>query len=526
MPPRGGDPWQINQDLQDGDPVAINNLAEAFHGAGKGLKDADAQYDAAKAKFNENYSWTEHGTRTNENPINTSEQVKKMQAALKDHPEELGRIAVDLENVAVALEEAQNSGRATINDLNIKLHDIDQKLVVAMRELNTIDMLSLTKDATDATTAALDHMETLEGSYLGKLDVAEAAMMQSGYTPAVIDNIDGIPGNSPAEAAQRYEQSGQRQRDQELLDRARREGRTRTSGSWLDPEVMHSAELEAWQRLNDYTTVTHPDAFSDAEQARRQHLAGERLGDFNMANSTGPVPKDPVLGGDMRDRARARIAATRSLMGGPMQDIGGPHGHHIDEVTARVDQLELANRAQAVAGLQEALTAAGMDPQKAIAVVEDVARGDVPKEVLAGASAVDSAGGRIVKVLAAAGEAGDIPFSPREVDILKDWGKKAGMAGKGIDIITAAYDISNGADPFQTAAKTVSGWAATTAGAELGASMGAPLGPYGATVLGIVGGVGFGLANTAGWNAVTDILEEQGPPDPQLHWGTFGIWKY
>jgi hypothetical protein len=52
----GGDPWQMNDELQTGDPAAISGLADAFHKAGARVKDADDQFNAAKKQFEDSYS--------------------------------------------------------------------------------------------------------------------------------------------------------------------------------------------------------------------------------------------------------------------------------------------------------------------------------------------------------------------------------------------------------------------------------------------------------------------------------------
>ncbi|BBY63514.1 putative alpha/beta hydrolase [Mycolicibacterium helvum] len=82
---------------------------------------------------------------------------------------------------------------------------------------------------------------------------------------------------------------------------------------------MTQEKADATARLRDFTTATNPAADPDARR-----LAGERLDDFRMANFVGPLPKDPILGGDARTRARSRLDLQRQLQQGRygLPDVG------------------------------------------------------------------------------------------------------------------------------------------------------------------------------------------------------------
>ena len=227
----GGDPWKIDEQLQAGSAGAINDLADAFHGAGKHVKEADQEFDAAKRDF------TTYRRDGGQIPINSSEQVKRASAALAKHPEELSKIAVDLEQVAASLARAQRDTDAKIGSLETQLHGIDDQISDVKKQIDNADedddtdnlkqkVTQLLQQAKDATRDTLGDVEEIQGAYIEQLHGAETAMIASGYAPDAIDSLGGVPGNPPEEAARQYDQSGQQARDQALVDMATAEGRT------------------------------------------------------------------------------------------------------------------------------------------------------------------------------------------------------------------------------------------------------------------------------------------------------------
>jgi len=494
----GADPWKLNQELQAGDAGAINDLADAFHQAGMHVKEADDEFEAAKRQFKEAYRADD-----SEHPINESAVVREASAALVDHPEALSHIAADLEQVAAALATAQRDSDAEIASLEATLHGLDDQITGFGDNPEMVELGKVL--AGEATKQAVEQIQRFRGAYIGKLNDAEAAMRGSGYTADAIESVDGVAGNSPAEIAQRYEQSGQRARDQALADKAKAEGRTAfyMPGHEGSGRYMTREEAEALARLQDYKTITDPTHdyhHSPDERDQASQLAGQRLDDYLVANSTGPVPKDPVLGGDARTRAQARLQLQHDLQYGQLawhREFTG-----VDEATRLMNEMESADRAAALVGLQNQLQGAGMTPAGAAQVAEDMSRGIIPPELVQDAS---SAGKPIAAGEGAFNRAADklpvgdwrptaTPYSAGDVEALKNIGGKLGFAGNVIDLGVGIYEATHGVPVGEVALKTGGGmagaWALGALGAEGGAFVAGPPGAFlGALVLGTVGGI-------------------------------------
>ncbi|WP_199254050.1 putative alpha/beta hydrolase [Mycolicibacterium mengxianglii] len=497
----GGDPWQVDDEIQAGDPGEISGLAEAFHQAGSHLKDADDHFNIAKKQFWD--SWDRKDTV--EHPINDSAEVQKVSAALGGQPDELAKIAVSLQQVAAALATAQRDSAALIEDLNADLHDIDDEIGEAMQELPFL-AAELIGEAQQLTKAALDNIEAIRGAYIAQLHSAETAMMASGYAPGAIDESDATPGDAPREAAGQYEKSGQLAKDQATVEKASREHPNGHLGWSLD-------EIAADRRLDDFTSATDPangaaryDGPQEQEEAAR--LAGSRLADFNLANSTGPVAKDPVLGGDMRDRAKARLTMQRQLMDAQLPWSNLPMS--ADDATRLMNQLAVQDRATALTRLQEQLQQQGISPEGAAAMVDGIGRGVMPQEYLDAAGAVSKvfdSGERAVDKFTELLPRGrhwqpGIAFTEADIRALAKLGDRFGAVGSVVELAVNVYDVTvNDASLVDVAGKAGGGlagaWAFGEAGAMGGAAVAGPPGAFvGALVLGTAGAfVGEGVAD-------------------------------
>lgn len=481
----GGDPWVIADQLRAGDAGAINDLAQAFHNAGAHVKDADDQFNLAQQTFKESYN-RKNGT---EHPINEAVEVKKVSAALAGHPEELARVAVDLEQTAAALASAQSDSAAEIDELNAALHAVDAEIDSYGVQIPLV-LTQLVGEAKDETTASLHHVEAIQGAYVDQLHTAETAMLTSGYVPDALDDADAVAGNSPMEAAQEYERSGQLAKDQATVDQYNREHRT---GNDLGGQ-------DAKRRLADYNTITHPDQGAgrygdDHEKDEASRLAGERLADFNMVNSTGPVPKDPILGGDMRDRAKRRLQLQSQLENAQLG--WSPLPMRPDDATRKVDSLEAQDRVTALNRLNGELQQCGLSPGAAAEVVEGIAHGVLPQEYLdaaAAASKVLDGGKDGVRAFAEALPTGrhwapGAAFSASDVESFVKLGKHMGTAGSALELGVGLYEwLEEGKSPVEIVAKSAGGLAGAWALGEPAAAVGGMIGgPPGAFILGLGG---------------------------------------
>jgi hypothetical protein len=509
----GDDPWKLNKEIQAGDAGAINDLADAFHQAGFHVREADEEFDAAKRQFKEAYRRND-----SEYPIDESHEVQRAASQLAGHPDELSRIAVDLEQVAASLAIAQRDSDAEIAALETQLHAIDDQ-ITAVAVDSPSQAAQLLESAKAATRAAVGQLEQFRGAYVAQLNAAEAAMMASGYAPDVIDDVDGVPGNAPKEVAQRYDQSGQRARDQAMVDKANAEGRRNYLPSMEgQPGYMTRAEADAAARLRDYQAVTDP-AHGYARTAhahgddRPTRLAGQRLDDYMTATSSGPVSKDVVLGGDARTRAQARLNLQHDLENGNLSWHQQPMTP--DDATQLLDQIEVTDRSNALTRLQQQLQESGMTPQGAAGVAEGMAHGVIPKELIEGASAAGKpiAGGaeafdRFGESLPTGKHWEGATFSAEDVETLKKIGGKLGWVGNAIDFGVGLYEWRHGAPLGEVVSKTAGGmagaWALGAIGAEGGVAVAGPPGAFvGALVLGTVGAFGGEEAGKAAYKWLT-----------------------
>lgn len=502
----GGDPWQVNDETQAGDPGEISGLADAFHEAGSHLKDADDQFKAAKKQFTE--SWD--GEDTVEHPINDSAEVARVSAALGGQPDELAKIALSLQQVAAALATAQQDSAAQIADLNADLHDIDKEIAQEMATMPYLASESI-GEAQQLTKAVLDNIQLIRGAYIGQLESAETALMESGYVPGAIDESDAMPGDTPQEAVDEYVKSGQLERDRDTVANAPGGEKNHGHLGWnLD-------QIAADRRLDDYTSVTDPTNGAaryegPREQEEAARLAGSRLADWNMANSVGPVAKDPVLGGDMRDRANARLTMQRQLMDAQLPWSKLPMS--ADDATRLMNQLEVQDRAATLERMQEGLQANGVSADGARQIADSIARGFIPPELMASVQDFQASAGQWGETAKHFGQnmppgnVAGLKLSQADLDSLAHIGKNLARASSALEIGIGIYEWETGQKSLGEATTEVGGslagaWALGKVGAAGGAMVG---GPAGAFVLGTAGAVLGGMGGKKGAEMVYDYL--------------------
>ncbi|ORW12107.1 hypothetical protein AWC14_18090 [Mycobacterium kyorinense] len=445
--------------------------------------------------------------------------MQQATAALAGHKEALPRIAASLEQVAASLATAQRQSDAALTGANGSLDEIDNQIAAA--KANNQDTGGLHDKAVGVVKSALEQVNSARRDYVTDLQAAQTAMSGAGYVPEALDNFDAQPGDPAATAATQYDKSGQRKRDQAMVDKAKAEGRTSYMANNAGmPGNMTDEEAAAAQRLKDYAAITDPNSrfgpgFDPQQAAQARRLAGERLGDYNTSKVMGPLPTDTVLGGDARTRAQTRLKLQHDLENG--QVPWHPQPMSADEATRAIDQMEAADRARVLATFQKGLEDGGVSSPAAAAIAEGMAHGTIPKEYLDAASTASSVldGGKEgVKGLAESLPTGrhwppGVAFSAEDVEALKKIGGRIGLAGTALEIGVGLYEWQHGEPAGEILAKTGGGmagaWALGQLGFAGGGFIGGPPGAFvGALVLGTAGAFGGEWLGEHGFKFATE----------------------
>ena len=478
----GGDPWQVNRTVQSGSPGEISELATAFYNAAACTTETSNEFAVAQQRFAEAWDRQDGGGH----PINDSAEVKRATESLKLNDEQIRRIAVDLQNVSASLAEAQRSGDIVISNLDASLrwidNQIEHELAVAAANGEPADVEDLRQAAVDRTREALESVRAVRDTYSEQLDKSRLEMAAEGYSPDAMAGGDGQQESSTTQDAKaEADQYGSRQReaDQALVN---------SPGEWT-PEKQAAAA-----RLRDYDIVNDPT--SDLDQVR---YAGQRLDDYHTSITPGPLPTDPILGGDARSQARTRLEMQARLE----QGLLGEPPMAPDQATAMINQSEAKARELVVARVQEQLMSAGMSPEGAAAATNSMAQGVVPKELVEAASAAGKpiAGGKeAFNYFAQSLPTGEhwkpdvATFSPSDVDVLKKIGGNLGFAGNLVDVGVGLYEWRTGTPAGEVLAKTGGSMGGALALGAVGAQFGLVAGPpgafAGAFILGTAGAIG------------------------------------
>ncbi len=215
----GGDPWKVNATLQSGKPLQIGDLAQAFHDAGQSTQEADNTFAEARRRLQ---AWVQDN---GQHPIPNSTEVQRTVAQLGLQAAQLPKIGTDLENIAAALAQAQETGNGYIADLEANLQALDDSIGWA-REGITEDEQLLAQphdredednlqddiseyeeeitgweaDAVHDTKATLQLLEQLRDDYSHVLQNAENTLRGDGYDPARVWALDGHLTETPGQA--------------------------------------------------------------------------------------------------------------------------------------------------------------------------------------------------------------------------------------------------------------------------------------------------------------------------------------
>lgn len=494
----GGDPWAINDSLQVGRPLQISDLASAFHNAGRCTAEASATFDQAYRRFAA--AWNREG---GDHPINDSAEVQRAMRSLGVQADQLPKIGADLENIAAALAEAQRSGAGLISTLDSQLREIDNELAksislensghltVADKTLIDQHIHDLDTEAVKDTKSGVKQLQSVRSGYSNCLQKSLATLRaQDGYDPAPIQGIDA--DGQPTHAEQ----------DQHAIEGYNAKQRAIDEALATSPGGLAAEKAAAAARLRDYATATNPAADADARR-----LAGERLGDFAMAHFNGPLPVDPVLGGDARTRAQMRLDWQKKLE----QGFSGTPPMSPDQVTQMLDNGEQTALAVVTQQAVKGLISKGMSPSAAIAVAGDVSRGTPWADIVRpqGQTMTLAGAGVDGTVAARGGRHAVDAFTEADVKAFEKVGKVLGRGGTLVEVALAANDYLNGAGLGTTVGKTGGSIAGTWLGATAGgAALGSAFGPEGAFVGAILGAAIFGFAGEKAGEAVGGLFDQ------------------
>ncbi len=342
----GGDPWQIDETLRSGDPGEIAQLSRAFFNAGNCTSEAYGDFVEAQERFRA--AWSRENT--GEYPINDSAEVQRALNTLTFQRDQLPAVAAKLAAIAAALAEAQRSANREISVLDSELRYLDELIGLALARRQGTSALE--DNAISITQNTFDQIRSLRDGYAAELNQALTTLrLDCHYEPAIGDvDGDGVVGPE------------QRGRDSVDWYNANQQNKDRGLINSRDP-ITKSAAIA---RLRDYDAAVNP---GTEETARK--LARERLDDFRMAGFTGPLPTDPVLGGDARSRANWRLEMQRGLESGAWGLAPMP----ADQATQELNAGEHLARVYAVQAAIAVLRDHQLSPNGARAVVERITEG-------------------------------------------------------------------------------------------------------------------------------------------------------
>ncbi len=474
----GGDPWKVDETLQSGDPGAIADLGRAFYSAGACTAETYAEFEQAQQRFRA--SWNrENG----EHPINDSAEVQRATTRLMVQRDQLPAIGADLSNIAANLAEAQRFSGMQVENLNTQLHYIDALIDQALA--HDQDTSALEDNAIAATSGVLHQVEALRDDYGAKLEASLTDLRaEHGYDPAPIEDVDGDG------------QPGSEQRGRESTDYYDANQRAKDEALVNSDGPMTQEKADAAARLRDFATATNPAADADARR-----LAGERLDDFRMAHFVGPLPKDPILGGDARSRAQGRLDLQRKLE----QGLYGLPPMSADQATVQLDEGEQFARSLTVKQAVDALERQGMSPAGAATTVSELSDGVTLAELTKGLTTYGGAAGSGIEVYgdtASTGRHAIGALSAADAEALSTIGKRMGAVGAAVEIVMAGRALEAGAPMGQTVGETAGSiGGGYLAGVGAWALAGSAIGPEGAVAAAIVGSIvlGWGGGKLGGW---------------------------
>jgi len=217
----GGDPWSIDASLQTGRPAQIAALARAFRDAGVSTVEASLAFEGARRRFEA--SWNH---QNDEHPINDADEVQRVTRSLGLQAAQLPKIAIDLDNIAAALAEAQRTSAWYLAALEYDVEDIDDELCDALADDDQCAADDLRGDAVNETKAIVLLLRQIRDRYSAMLATALGNLRAEGVDPTEIQGVDelSIPwAGSSSEAVKRWWESLSANQKRLLIDQHPRE---------------------------------------------------------------------------------------------------------------------------------------------------------------------------------------------------------------------------------------------------------------------------------------------------------------
>ncbi|BBU21999.1 alpha/beta hydrolase [Mycobacterium xenopi] len=236
----GGDPWAVNNSIQTGRPAQIADLAQAFHNAGQCTSESSNAFADARRRFEA--AWNRE---SGERPINDSAEVQRITSSLRVQAAQLPEIAVDLENVAATLAQAQRTCGVLISGLERQLEDIDRQLGEAYalersghlsaHDQQVLDqhISDLEHQAIDDTKDTLAQLQSIRSGYSDCLQRSQTNLRTDGFDPASIQALDAP--ESPAKPDDQNPPHDDRPEIQDALSKPLPD----------DPDKLH----DLWEKL-------------------------------------------------------------------------------------------------------------------------------------------------------------------------------------------------------------------------------------------------------------------------------------
>ncbi|OBA78344.1 hypothetical protein A9W99_24855 [Mycobacterium sp. 1164966.3] len=190
-------------------------MAKALFNAGQSGDDAKSKFEEALRHFEA--AWNH---QNGDHPINDAAEVERARQSLHLQADQLPKIAIDLENIAGILAEAQGlaagqiatlgSRLRHIDDLLDQVRDIEQHMPLTPAERSELDAKYSTyeHEAISDTRNAVSQLESIRTKYSDTLQSSLTTLHTNGYDPQIIQTVD-VPG-----APSRAEPETNRQKNQ------------------------------------------------------------------------------------------------------------------------------------------------------------------------------------------------------------------------------------------------------------------------------------------------------------------------